>query len=191
MKIFFVITILSLITISCNRTAKNNAEEESIPYTKAKNAYKKELLEWNKKLVEVDNDVISKFIERRRWKMDVTETGLYWQIYKKTDGKKAQGGDIAEFSYTTSLLNGEVLYSSEKSGNRTLNLDHNQEESGLNEGIKMMKVGEKARFILPPHLAFGITGDGYKVPIYSILVFDVELLSLTQPEIEEIEENEI
>ena len=51
-------------------------------------------------------------------------------------------------------------------------------ESGLEEGILLMKTGGKAKFILPPHLAYGLPGDGKKIPARAILVYDVELLSI-------------
>ncbi|PLX11282.1 MAG: hypothetical protein C0594_03890 [Marinilabiliales bacterium] len=50
--------------------------------------------------------------------------------------------------------------------------------SGLEEGISMMREGEKARFIIPPYLAWGLLGDEDKVPMRSIVVYDVELISV-------------
>jgi FKBP-type peptidyl-prolyl cis-trans isomerase len=110
--------------------------------------------------------------------MNVSATGLYWQVYKKTNLAPVMPNDVVEFSYTTSLLSGKVLYSSEKSGNRTLTIDKNQEEAGLNEGLKYMRLGEKASFIVPPHLAFGVGGDGYMIQPYAVLVFDVEIVAI-------------
>jgi FKBP-type peptidyl-prolyl cis-trans isomerase len=176
-SLFFLI---SLIIISCNNEAKN--ESSPIPYSEYKNTHKKELMDWNRKTVEIDYEVINKFIERRKWDMKITGTGLYWQIYKKTDGRPVSSNDIVEFTYKTYLLNGTELYTSEKDGNRFMKIDRNQEEAGLNEGLKMMKKGEKARFILPPHLAFGVSGDGYKIPIYSIVVYEIEIVSVISPD---------
>lgn len=178
-----LISILILILVySCNNGETPVEEQSALPYSIAKKEHREELLEWNKNLVEIDHTVIQKFIERRKWNMDTTGTGLYYQIYSKTDGAAAEKDKIAEFSYSTYLLNGTILYTSEEFGNRTLHLGHNQEEFGLNEGIFMMKLGEKARFIIPPHLAFGVPGDGFRVPAYSILVYEIELLSLSDPE---------
>lgn len=167
-----------LVLASCNNEKVKENKEESRPYSEVKKEHRDELLEWNKDIVEIDNTVIEKFIERRKWDMEISGTGLYYQIYQETDGEMAVEGKVAEISYTTMLLSGDVLYSSENLGNRMLHLGHNQEESGLNEGIMMMKVGEKARLIMPPHLAFGVPGDGNLVAPYSILVYDIELVAL-------------
>ncbi len=157
-------------------------QQQAVPYSVVKSLHKQELMEWNKGLVEIDYGVIEKYIDRHKWSMEVTQSGLYWQIYSKTDGKPAVDGFVAVFSFKTSLLDGTVLYTSEEFGIRELYLGHNQEESGLNEGIKMMKEGEKARFIMPPHLAFGVPGDGFRVPYYTILVYEIELVQLYEPE---------
>ena len=77
------------------------------------------------------------------------------------------------------LKENKLVYSSEESGNRTLTIGKNQEESGINEGLKKMRYGEKARFIIPPHLAFGVTGDGYKIGSYEILIYEIEIVSIT------------
>lgn len=179
-KTYFIPVVLCLMMISCNNTETN---KEPLPFSVANNVHKEELMEWNKKVFELNNDIIKKTIERRNWNMQVSEVGLYSQILSKTDGEQASGGKVAEFAYKIYLLKEDMLlYSSDESGNRLMYIDRNQEETGLNEGLKMMKVGEKARFIIPHHLAFGVTGDGYKIPGYAILVYEVELISLTKPE---------
>jgi FKBP-type peptidyl-prolyl cis-trans isomerase FkpA len=170
---------------ACNNTPEEIKEEKPQAYSEIKHENREELLDWNKGLVEIDYSVIQKFIERRQWNMQKSSSGLFWQILTKTDGEQAVDGLTAVFSYKTSLLDGTVIYTSEEFGNRELLLGHNQEEAGLDEGLKLMKVGEKARFILPPHLAFGVPGDGFRVPYYSVLVYEIELLefkkAVTQP----------
>ena len=179
MKIIKILALTPLLVIiGCNNEQNNNETATQLPYSVVKKEHEKELLEWNKNIVEIDNTVIDKFAERRKWNMEVSGSGLYYQIYKNGDGEKSKDGKIAEFSYTTMLLNGDLLYLSDKTGNRFMHLGHNQEETGINEGLMMMRVGDKARFILPPHLAFGVPGDGNLVAPYTILVYDVELISL-------------
>lgn len=166
-----------LLLISCN----NKEVEEEVklqPYSVVKEEHKEELLDWNKEIVQIDHTVIDKFIERRKWQMETSPTGLFYQIIETSNGTKVEADKYVEFSYKTSMLNGTVLYTSEEFGNRVLHMGHNQEEHGVNEGLLMMKEGEKGRFILPPHLAYGVPGDGYKVPSYTILVYEIEVISV-------------
>lgn len=182
-----IIFILSALLFSCT-SKENKAEEKPLPYSVVKKIHRNELLEWNKNIVEFDAEMIRKFIERRRWNMEMTVSGLYYQIYHKTNDIKAESGLIAVFNYKTSLLDGTVLYSSDFDGPRSEILGKMETELGLHEGLMMLRKGEKARFICPPHLAFGVSGDGYKVPYNSILVYEIELIDLVKPEVKE-EEN--
>lgn len=174
-----LITIV-LMTISFLNSCNNQVEQkpEILPYSEIKKIYRDDLLEWNREVAQTDKLIIEKFIERRKWDMQVSETGLYYDVYYKGNGEQAIEGKYAEFNYSTSLLDGTVLYTSEEYGTRTILIGHNEDENGLDEGLRMMHVGDKARFILHPFIAFGIPGDGYKVPIQAILLYDIELIDV-------------
>lgn len=166
---------------SCNNN-NNIDKEEPLPFSQVKNIHKEELLEYNRNLAQTDKIIIEKFIERRNWDMEVSGTGLYHQIYQSSDGEKAVSGKYAEFEYEISLLDGTLLYSSEDYGTRIMRLGHNDFESGLDEGLRLMRKGERARFILHPFIAFGVPGDGYKVPVNAILFYDIKLIDIRDSE---------
>ncbi len=50
--------------------------------------------------------------------------------------------------------------------------------SGWDEGIQLLKVGDKARFVIPSHLAYGTQGAGGVIPPNATLLFDVELMDV-------------
>lgn len=50
--------------------------------------------------------------------------------------------------------------------------------SGLQEGLIMMKPSQKARFFIPPHLAYGSIGSGTSVQPNQTVIFDIELLEI-------------
>jgi FKBP-type peptidyl-prolyl cis-trans isomerase len=181
-KKLLYITILTFLVVSC----KSNGEQTEIkdPYSKVKAEKQEETIQINKDMLDVNRDIVEKYIARHNWEMTETESGLLYMIYAKTNDTEVKSGDIVEFSFKTSLLNGDVLYDSDATGNRKMTIDRNQEESGLNEGLKLMKKGEKAYFILQPHLAFGVAGDSYKIPPYSVLVYDIEVVDIKSPESE-------
>ncbi len=181
-KKLLYITILTFLVVSC----KSNGEQTEIkdPYSKVKAEKQEETIQINKDMLDVNRDIVEKYISRHNWEMTETESGLLYMIYAKTNDTEVKSGDVVEFSFKTSLLNGDVLYDSDATGNRKMTIDRNQEESGLNEGLKLMKKGEKAYFILQPHLAFGVAGDSYKIPPYSVLVYDIEVVDIKSPESE-------
>lgn len=153
---------------------------ENEPETKKRdwNLIDKQLIGINKYLVKEDNERIESFIKRNNWQMQQTETGLWYQIYESSDGKLAESNDIAEIDFSVELLDGTVCYSSETSGTLSFKIGKGNVENGIQEGVLLMKEGEKARFILPPYLAHGLVGDDNKIPPRSIIIYDVELLNL-------------
>ncbi len=46
-------------------------------------------------------------------------------------------------------------------------------EQGLNEGIRMLRPGSEAVFIIPPFLAYGLLGDSKKIPPRSVIVYNL------------------
>ena len=142
---------------------------------------KKELMvRVNKYLVKKDVELIESYARRRGWDMELTESGLFYQIYERGNGEKAVNSRLATIDYKVSLLDGTICYSSEGQGPKKFMLGHSNEESGLEQGILMMREGDKARFILPPHLAHGLLGDENMIPARSIIVYEVELLDISE-----------
>jgi FKBP-type peptidyl-prolyl cis-trans isomerase FkpA len=122
--------------------------------------------------------MIDAYIERRELTMSRTGTGLRYYIYENGEGALAKNEQLAEVNYKVSLLDGTEVYSSEGNGSKSFMIGHDNIESGLHEGILLMNVGAKALFILPTHLAHGLTGDNEKIPPRSSVVYDIELVSL-------------
>lgn len=110
---------------------------------------------------------------------DKTESGLYYKILEKGNGAKAQKGKTVSVHYTGALDNGQVFDSSYKR-NQPIEfaLGVGQVISGWDEGISLLNVGDKARFVIPPHLGYGTRGAGGVIPPNAILVFDVELKNI-------------
>lgn len=103
-------------------------------------------------------------------------TGLWYQIIKEGEGKILTDNSKISMKFECSLLDGTECYSSEKTGPKELILGRSEMEPGLNEGLRLMKPGSEAIFILPPFLAYGLPGDGKMIPPRSIIVYKVNIL---------------
>ena len=132
----------------------------------------------NKFLLERDKELIESFIKRRDWKMNMTESGLWYEIYHHTNSVKVKHGDIILYNYVISLLDGTVCYTSDENGQGKIKIGQSGKEFGLDEGILMMNLGEKGRFILPPFLAHGLIGDLEKIPARSTIVYEIEIVDI-------------
>jgi FKBP-type peptidyl-prolyl cis-trans isomerase len=136
------------------------------------------LISYNKKVTKTEDEEIGDFINRYQWKMKKTATGLRYMIYHKGIGSFATKGKYATINYSVRLLNGDLAYSSEQTGPREFEIGHGGVESGLEEGILLLRVGDHAKFIVPSRLAFGLLGDQDKIPQRATLVYDIELINL-------------
>ncbi len=110
---------------------------------------------------------------------DKTESGLRYKILDEGNGPQAQKGKTVSVHYEGSLLNGQVFDSSFQR-NQPINfqLGVGQVIPGWDEGIQLLKVGDKARLIIPPDLAYGAAGAGGVIPPNATLLFDVELVDV-------------
>jgi len=108
-----------------------------------------------------------------------TKSGLRYQIIQKGSGKKAEKGNQVSVHYKGQLTDGTVFDSSYK---RNQPLDFQvgvgQVISGWDEGIQLLNVGDKARFVIPSNLGYGARGAGGVIPPNAVLVFDVELVDV-------------
>lgn len=108
-----------------------------------------------------------------------TQSGLRYQFIQRGNGKKAESGRTVSVHYSGSLENGKVFdssYSRKKPIEFPLGKGHVIE--GWDEGIALLSVGDKARFVIPPYLGYGERGAGGVIPPNAVLIFDVELMDV-------------
>ncbi|MEW7291212.1 peptidylprolyl isomerase [Aquimarina sp. 2304DJ70-9] len=110
---------------------------------------------------------------------DKTESGLRYKVIQKGDGAKAEKGKTVSVHYKGSLTDGTVFDSSFKR-NQPIDfpLGMGHVIAGWDEGIALLEVGDKARFVIPPYLGYGEAGAGGVIPPNATLVFDVELVEV-------------
>ncbi|MGM0613556.1 MAG: FKBP-type peptidyl-prolyl cis-trans isomerase [Bacteroidota bacterium] len=107
-----------------------------------------------------------------------TESGLGIIKVKETDNVMASKGNVVKVHYTGYFTDGEVFDSSVEAGKPiSFELGKGQVIRGWDEGIQHMRVGEKARLIIPYQLGYGEQGAG-PVPPKTKLIFDVHLLEV-------------
>lgn len=138
----------------------------------------KALVGANRLLLQKDKQKIIAFNELHSLGLKESETGLWYKIDKTGHGKTASDGFQITLKYKVSLLDGTLCYSSDLLGPKKFTVGKGGVESGLEEGVKMLREGDRALFVLPPHLAAGLPGDGNKIPARSIIVYEVEVLML-------------
>ena len=168
---FLIIFLAFLLAPGCQQRQEDNDQ------TKTKGD-KKSLVRVNKYMIEKDREIIENYIKRREWKMEMTASGLWYMIYENGAGEEVEEGSLVTMHYTLHLLDGTLCYDSDETGPKHFVVGRGGAEPGLDEGIRFLKMGDKARFILPPHLAYGLMGDENKIPARSVIVYDLEVVSV-------------
>lgn len=125
-------------------------------------------------------------------------SGLRYQVLEPGTGSKPSLGQAVSVAYVGTLLDGTEFDKSKTGQPFTFNLGRGQVIKGWDEGIALMQKGEKARLIIPSHLAYGelitvvpqaylsgVASSGIlpdqraviaqEIPPFSILVFEVTL----------------
>lgn len=108
-----------------------------------------------------------------------TSSGLRYKMISEGNGQKAEKGKTVAVHYKGMLPDGTVFDSSYKRKEPIeFPLGKGHVIEGWDEGIQLLKEGDKARFVIPSNLAYGSRGAGGVIPPNATLIFDVELVKV-------------
>jgi FKBP-type peptidyl-prolyl cis-trans isomerase len=111
-----------------------------------------------------------------------TDSGLRYVIHKEGTGETPPTGSNVTVHYTGKLAEGGEFDSTHKRGQPvTFPIGKGLTMKGWEEGIMLMKKGEKRTLIIPPELGFGPRAQG-PIPANATLVFDIELVDFQTPD---------
>lgn len=108
-----------------------------------------------------------------------TASGLNYIVTECGAGEKLKSGDTVIVNYTGLLTDGTKFDSS---------LDRNQTFSfplgagkvikGWDEGVQLLRVGDRATFFVPPTLGYGARGAGGVIPPDAKLIFIIQVVGI-------------
>jgi peptidylprolyl isomerase len=132
-------------------------------------------------LIDFTPEVKPPVFETKGKETKTTESGLKYVVVSegKKDAVKAEIGKTVSVHYTGYFENGDIFDSSVQRGQPLdFEIGKGMVIKGWDEGIGLMKVGDKLRLLIPYQLAYGEQGYPGAIPPKSNLVFDVELMGV-------------
>lgn len=126
----------------------------------------------------------TEFIENFIKKEGATKTasGLAYKIEKEGTGPSPKETDVVKVHYHGTLTDGTVFDSSVER-KQPVSFPLNRVIRGWTEGLQLMKVGGKAKLVIPSELGYGDAGAPPKISGGATLIFEVELLAIEKPEV--------
>ncbi len=173
--------IISLVFLLILMACRNSEPAENKPPDLSKSEWSEELsIDFNQEIhIREELDIQIYLAHHKDLHMSKTESGLRYIIARGSyeDAKAPREGEIVTLDVKTSLLKtGELCHQTDSIPLRFV-LGRSDVPSGLQEGVKLMRITDKARFILPSYLGGGLLGQDY-IPPQAVLIIDAVLLNI-------------
>jgi len=117
----------------------------------------------------------------------VTSSGLQYRINHTGFGKRPAATDLVTVSYKGQLINGKVFDATEPGLPAQFTV--NKLIPGWTEALEDMREGDEWQLVIPPDLAYGDRGAGDAIPPGQVLIFDLQLISVTPAKKDENKDN--
>jgi FKBP-type peptidyl-prolyl cis-trans isomerase FkpA len=175
-SLFFALVILLLVSCSTSQPRRPINPKPSTTVFQ-------DNIETTKKIFQLEENKILAFIKKDSLQTYETSSNGFWYTYntKIADTLATPKiGDNVVLEYDIRDLNDSILYSKEVLGVKNYTVDKEDFISGIQKGIKLMKVGETITFVIPSYHAFGVSGDGNKIGINKTIKSKVTLLNINK-----------
>jgi peptidylprolyl isomerase len=129
-------------------------------------------------LLEVKDKVVAEMWQVDSTLFKTTASGIKYAIISQGEGPVVEAGKMVTVSYSGYLIDGTLFDSSvERDEPISFVVGQGQVIPGWDEGMLLLKKGDKARFIIPPQLGYGEM-QLEKIPANSTLIFDTEIVDV-------------
>ena len=133
---------------------------------------KENMINANKTIVQAEETQIDEYVKRRGWKMERLSCGArVWEM-EIGNGRIVEYEDSVHVIYDLEAINGKRIYSDVE---ESFMAGRRQDMIGLDEAVRHLHFGSRAKVILPSNLGYGIGGDGDRITRSAILVMDVRV----------------
>ena len=122
----------------------------------------------NETLIQKEDSLLADFVKTTSLKKAPSGIWYFKEVVTNADSLKKY--PTVTFSYVLSILKGKTI----ESGTKTIRFEKKEIPTGLEEGLKLMRKGEKMRLIVPWYLGYGMKGEG-NIPPYTSLIYEIKV----------------
>ncbi|NOX86248.1 MAG: hypothetical protein GXO86_09835 [Chlorobi bacterium] len=119
-------------------------------------------------------ETLNSYLKENHITVKPTESGLYYIPVEKGTGRKPKKGEMCRIYLEVKQLDGTLVFSN--FGKDPIDVEYGKDfdTKGLQEGLGMMREGEKATLIVPSPIGVGSKSKGI-VPPFTTIVYTVKL----------------
>lgn len=171
-----LVLITLLILVSCQYQY-----QERIPTTQP-DGMTDFLIDFTKTMINDEEEVIDSLLRLSDVPFKKDSTGIRINIDHNINNETIfypEDGDQVSILYNCVVFNNINLISDDIFlDTLTFKIGYSKQMKGLNYAIKLLKVGDKSKIIIPSYLGFGLSGYQESVPPYSTLLLNIKLLNI-------------
>ena len=179
MRLNFIFLLVFLGLNSCSE------QEARAPITSSKSNGLLSTISVLKEINKAEETKIKNYIKKDSLHSYISSPNGFWYRYivkNDSDTVFPVKGDIVQVSYDLLDLNDQIIYSKETNGIKEYVVDKEDFIRGLQAGIKLMKEGERMKFIIPSFNAFGVLGDEKKIGMNTSIISRITLININKDE---------
>lgn len=172
-----VFFILACLCIACSeKPAQVPMNKKPIDRTESN------IMEANRGLVAIENEVIRNYIDSLKLDYDTTSIGMFYKVLSTNpSGEQAKRQMGVKINYSLREFDAENFCGNYTDRTETITVGAGDLPRGMDEAILMLHQGETGEFIIPSYLGYGVVGKGQcvasRTPIYcriTLMVVDVK-----------------
>ena len=166
---YLLILLLALLTASCkDRTPVIETGPDKVALVK------ENMVNANRVVIQSENTQIQSYIDRHGWQMRQLPCSACYCQTAEGNGAPICTDDNVVVTYRLEALDGSPFYTHQVD---TLVVGRRQVTVALDELLQQLRYGSKARLIAPSNAAYGVTGDGDRVPSRTVVIYIIENIS--------------
>ncbi|MDR3365486.1 MAG: FKBP-type peptidyl-prolyl cis-trans isomerase [Prevotellaceae bacterium] len=131
------------------------------------------LEEVNRYLSEKEQDILQSYVNRQQLDMRHSPLGYYYQLVEEGRGEQIAMDDVAQLYGSIFLIDGTPCYTYSERYPLEVKVGSFSGITVLNTALLGVRQGSHLRLVVPAYLAFGLLGDGDRIPPRSSLVCDL------------------